>query len=127
MDLIQEDNIGGFTLRYAFYEAIFSQDVFLSKLSSIQRYKLLNIVLRNYDIKEAYSDEVYFIYDLKTTTIIAARLMRLAKYAPFMNAMAKDDYLRVFVEEIELQGRVESLSTVIKYARTFNQQQLIKK
>ena len=114
--------IGGFAMTFAFYEAILSQQVFLTKLSEAEQDELLDVALRNYAIKDAYSDEVYFIFDLKTSAVIAARLMQLADYAPFTKAMAQDDYLRVFVEQIELQGQVESIATTIHYANTFNQQ-----
>ena len=116
------NELGKFTLDLAFYEAVFSQEVFLSKLSKAEREELLDLALHNYAIKDAYSNEVYSIFSLKTTAVIAARLMQLANYAPFMEAMAQDDYLRVFVEQIELQGRIESITTVINHANTFNQQ-----
>ena len=117
-----EDEIGGFALTFAFYEAIFSQEIFLSKLSEAEQDELLDLALRNYAIKDAYSNEMYSIFSLKTTAVIAARLMKLANYAPFMEAMVRDDYLRVFVEQIELQGQIESITTVINHANTFNQQ-----
>ena len=120
--LTTEDELGGFTLTFAFYEAVFSQEVFLNQLSDTEQDELLELALRNYAIKNAYSDEVYFIFDFKTSAIIAARLMLLADYHPFTEAVTQDDYLSTFVEQIELRGRVESIETTIRYAKKFSQQ-----
>lgn len=118
--LTTDDEIGAFILNYAFYEAIFSQKVFLEKLSISDRDILLNLSLQNYAIKNNYF-EVHGILGLKTSAIIAARLMQLASYVPFTKAIAQDEYLRVFVDQIELQGGVASLEAVIHHATVFIQ------
>ena len=116
------DEVGEFTLRFAFYKSIFAQEVFLHMLSASERGELMDLVLDQYAVKASYSKEIYSFFSLKCSTIIAARLMRLAGYTPFTEAIAQDDYLRVFVEKIELQGQAASIETTIRHARIFNQQ-----
>ncbi|WKN44308.1 hypothetical protein [Tunicatimonas pelagia] len=112
-------DIGKFTLELALYEAILAQNIFLQKLSVVEQDELLQLILSSYAIKEGYSNDLYSFFSLKATAIVAARLMVLADYSLFIEAMAQDDYLRVFVEQIELQGRAESITTVITYANNF--------
>lgn len=121
-ELVTDDEIGEFTLIFDFYEAIFSQEVFLEKLSVADRDILLDLALRNYAVKKDQYFEVHGILGLQTSAIIAARLMKLASYVPFTEAIDQDEYLRVFVNQIQLQGGVATLEAIINYARDFTEQ-----
>lgn len=116
--LKSETEIGKHTLDYAIFEAILAQEDFLSKLSAEQKDRLLQLALEDYAEKKQHPD-IYSIFNLKSTAIIMARLMDMEKYPPFLKAMQQDDYLKVFVESIELQGKVETIETVVKHAISY--------
>ncbi len=110
--------VGGYTLNYAYFEAIFSQQTYLTKLSDAEKDKLMQLALSYYAEKKKHPD-IYSIFNLKCSAIIMARLMLLEKYSPFLDAMQRDNYLKIFVEHIELQGRVATIESVVDYANSF--------
>ncbi|MCX2739150.1 hypothetical protein [Pontibacter anaerobius] len=116
--LTSETEVGRYTLDYALFEAVLAQEVFLFQFSAEQKNRLLKHALNNYAEKKKHPD-IYSIFNLKSNAIILARLMFLEKYPPFMKSIQQDDFLRVFVESIELQGRVETIDTVVKHAKSF--------
>ena len=114
-----ESEIGEYSLNYAFFEAIFSQETYLAKLSDEEKKKLLQQALIHYAEKKRHP-EIYGIFNLKCSAIIMARLMLLEEHKPFLDAVQQDDYLRFFIEHIKLQGRFETIEIVVDYANSFN-------
>lgn len=116
--LATEIDMGKYTLNHAYLEAIFSQQTYLTKLSDKEKSQLMQLALSYYAEKKKHPD-IYSIFNLKCSAIIMARLMLLEEYPPFLAAMQQDDYLKVFVEHIELQGRFETIEVVVGYANSF--------
>jgi len=117
--LESELEIGGYSISYALYEAIISQETFLSKLSEEEKSRLLQLALNYYTEKKKYPG-IFSVFNLKCSAIIMARLMLLEEHKPFLEGMQQDDYLRFFIEHIELQGRFETIEIVVDYANSFN-------
>lgn len=116
--LESEAKIGAYTNNYALFEAVLAQEIYLRTFSAVQKDRLLRLALSDYAEKKRHP-EIYSIFNLKSNAIIMARLMLLEKYPPFLKAMQQDDYLKVFVEHIELQGRVATIEVVVDYAKSF--------
>ncbi|NJO00386.1 MAG: hypothetical protein HC880_00720 [Bacteroidia bacterium] len=97
---------------------ILAQEEYLSKLSPDQRQILMLDALNKYNQKQENFD-IYGIFGLKTTVFLMARIMQLDHFQPFLTAVSQDEYLDVFLKDVELQGRFETLDIVVDYAKNF--------
>jgi len=88
-------------------------------LSSAQRRALLQEALSKYAAKEVLVHDVYGMFGLETAAFVMARIMQAEQYAPFAAAVATSSDLRLFVSDVEAQGKLETLNIVVDYARKF--------
>ena len=110
--------LGAYTLYNSLFESVLAQDIYLSKLSLQERHELLGLAIGNYAKKKKLG-ETYVIFDLKSTSILMARIMILEKDSSFQAEINKNPDLQLFVDEIELIGSTELLDVVHYYAILF--------
>lgn len=110
---------GAYAFNFSYLEMIIAQDEYLAQLSSAQRRALLQEALSKYTAKELLVYDVYGMFGLETDAFVMARVMQAEQYAPFAAAIATNPDLRLFVSDVEAQGKLQTLDTVVDYARKF--------
>jgi hypothetical protein len=109
---------GSLAFSFTYIEMVLAQDDYLSKLAAEQKKQLMREALIKYQQKKDRVD-IHGIFGLKTTVFLMARLMVFNQYKPFTDAVATDDFLKVFLADVELQGRNQTLDTIVNYAKSF--------
>ena len=118
--LPKEEQRSGYTFSFTDLELILAQDEYLTQLSSMERHALVREAVTKYADKQMYIKDVHGVFGLKTTAFVMARVMKLEQYAPFMAAVNNDSTLQLFISDVELQDKLQTLDTVLKYAKEFN-------
>jgi hypothetical protein len=118
--LPKPDQQGAYSFTFSYLEMIIAQEEYLNQLSAAQRLVLLREAVTKYNEKLPHADDVYGVFGLKTAVFVAARIMQLEQYKPFLNAITSNPALEVFVADVNLQDNPQTLSIVIAYANQFN-------
>jgi len=110
--------IGRFAIIFIHFGMVLSQPVFIEQLTALEKKQLVNEALIKYEVMVLNVD-VYGIFTYKVQALMMARAMQSEGYKPFLNEIAKNEYMSVFVSDAELQGNVETLNLIIDYAKQF--------
>lgn len=110
---------GDYAFSFSYLEMTVAQDEYLNQLSPLERRNLLHEALTKYDAKQQHLDDVYGIFGLKTAVFIMARVMQAEQYAPFLTAVSTNADLQLFVSDVELQGKPQTLDLVVEHAKKF--------
>jgi hypothetical protein len=112
---LEISEIAGFAMDVLFFEVIFSQQCFLSKLKGNELINLIKSAIEKYD--KRINDEVLF--GERGSLFILARLMFMNNYSPFIEIYESDQSYQYLVNELELTNSSHSADEVISLSRNY--------
>ena len=110
--------VGNYTLFFVYTGMIQAQSVFLEQLAPSELRELLDEALIKYNQMELIGDP-YSILNLKIEALLMARVMVSEKYEPFLEEIANNESLEIFIKYGELNNQLETLNTILDYANQF--------
>lgn len=114
---------GIFSKNLGAYEMMFGYDSIIIKLNIKDRKRLVKAALDNYYCKKSLFPDYYSYYGLSTSLYLAAKVMIVSHYDPFLQAMATSTGLKQFMNElIDYSGTMEkTFNIIIKNAAQFEE------
>ncbi|MCR9226309.1 MAG: hypothetical protein NXH90_02655 [Flavobacteriaceae bacterium] len=109
---------GEYTLTFIYIGMVQSQYVFIEQLSSIERGELLKEAMKKYNQFEIIG-EPYGILNQKVEALLMARVMVSEGYKPFLEEIARNDSMDIFIKYVELDNREEILNKILDYATKY--------
>lgn len=110
--------VGNYTLFFVYTGMIQAQSVFLEQLAPSELRELLDEALIKYNQMELIGNP-YSILNLKIEALLMARVMVSEKYEPFLEEIANNESLEIFIKYGELNNQLETLNTILDYAKQF--------
>ncbi len=104
---------------FAYIEILLAQYPILNQLDSVLIKLLHDEATRKYSDKKHYDHSVF---SKKHTVLIEARIMYLKKYPPFIEEYNKNDYVKIFIERVNLLDDFGTLELINNYSEKYKNQ-----
>ncbi len=111
-------DIVDYSLFFIYMSMVQAQNIFIEQLTPAERRELLNEAINKY-IEFKRIGDPYSIFNLKVEALIMARVMVLENYAPFLEEIATNNFMNIFINDVELNNNIETLNIILDYANQF--------
>ena len=111
--------VGDYTLTFVYMGMVQAQFVLIEQLTSSERRELLDEAIKKNTQFENIGDP-YSILNLKIEALLMARVMVSEKYEPFLEEIAKNVSIEIFIKYVELNNKIETLNKILEYATEYN-------
>ncbi len=111
-------NIADYSLFFIYMGMIQAQKIFIEQLAPSERKDLLNEAIKKY-IEFEKIGAPYSIFNKKVEALIMARVMVVENFLPFLEEINSNEFIKIFIKDVELNNNIETLDIILDYAHQF--------